>query len=329
MVIYDRLRSTKYDQLLYQMIEHGPGSFYVHPMEINEILDKAFCIFSAEETLLELEAPTVIIGDLRGQYCDFFRWLKLTGFPPKQQILILGGFFDGTICGSIELLVFIAALKVALPYNFFVIRGVTEFIGVDLKRGFSRRVCADLSSAALRMFSQMPLAAVISQKILCVHSGISPRIKSFKSISSIKRPIVDLTCSKIVLDLLFNLPDPTIQSTKPIQSGHGHFFGESVVDQVLNRLDLELIVRGRNSSPQGYFLFNNRRVLTLWSAIGRDTSFGVVAVVEKNLEITLKRIQTEEKVVAKTCPKDTLTETQSVGQSVEGQESTQPKSNKL
>lgn len=120
---------------------------------------------------------------------------------------------------------------------------------------------------------------------------------------------MDMTCPKIVLDLLFNLPNPKIQKTKPIPKGHGQFFGETVVEQILNRLNLELIIRGRNSSPQGYFLFNNRRVLTIWSAIGRDSKFGVVAIVEKNLEIILKRIETEEKIVTKCCPKNTWTKT--------------------
>uniref|UniRef100_A0A7E4ZTB7 SER_THR_PHOSPHATASE domain-containing protein n=1 Tax=Panagrellus redivivus TaxID=6233 RepID=A0A7E4ZTB7_PANRE len=315
MVMYHRIQPTKYEQVLYQMLEHGPGYFTLKPLEINEILDQAFNIFSSEDSLLELPAPINVIGDLRGQYADIFRWFRLIGFPPKTRVICLGGFFDGEVVGCIETLVFIAAMKIALPYNFFVLRGASEIVGVRLQKRFTRKICNDLTNVSKRMFSQMPLAGLINRKILCVHSGISKRFTSIKALRSIRRPVVDLHCPKIVRDILFNLPDIHVKRMKRIPCGHGYYFGPSIVEKVLNNLEIDFIIRARNASPEGYFLFSDRRMLTLWSAIGRDSKYGAVLCITENMEMDLRRIRTNEKIHFCTTPLDDLPTEQTTGQS--------------
>ncbi len=39
------------------------------------------------------------------------------------------------------------------------------------------------------VFNVMPVAALIDEKILCMHGGLSPELKNMQQIASIQRPI--------------------------------------------------------------------------------------------------------------------------------------------
>ena len=54
-------------------------------------------------------------------------------------------------------------------------------------------------------FNFFPIAAIISNRIFCVHGGLSPHIKNLSCLNSIKRPI-DPMGSKIICDLLWSDP---------------------------------------------------------------------------------------------------------------------------
>ena len=68
-----------------------------------------------------------------------------------------------------------------------------------------------------RVFEYLPLAAVVANKIFCVHSGIGGTLKSIDEIKSIKRPLeINYDGStkeqKIVLDLLWS--DPVLNDSE-------------------------------------------------------------------------------------------------------------------
>jgi len=62
-----------------------------------------------------------------------------------------------------------------------------------------------------RVFESMPLACLIDDKILCVHSGIGNKLKSVQDIDRLQRPIkivkdVQVYNQSILLDLLWSDP---------------------------------------------------------------------------------------------------------------------------
>jgi serine/threonine-protein phosphatase PP1 catalytic subunit len=57
-------------------------------------------------------------------------------------------------------------------------------------------------------FNFFPIAAVISNRIFCVHGGLSPLVKSLSSLNSIKRPIEPIG-NKIISDMLWSDPKPS------------------------------------------------------------------------------------------------------------------------
>lgn len=62
---YARLMPTKYETVLHQMLEHGPGAFSLDAVEVNEVLDQSFNIFAAEASLIEIRSPCLVIGEFR------------------------------------------------------------------------------------------------------------------------------------------------------------------------------------------------------------------------------------------------------------------------
>jgi serine/threonine-protein phosphatase PP1 catalytic subunit len=52
----------------------------------------------------------------------------------------------------------------------------------------------------------MPVAAVIEERILCMHGGISKQLKDFRTINTIQRP-TEVPTKGILCDLLWSDPD--------------------------------------------------------------------------------------------------------------------------
>ncbi|MFH4976608.1 hypothetical protein AB6A40_003317 [Gnathostoma spinigerum] len=171
--IIERKMPTKYEQLAWRMVEQGPSYFNFKPVELKDLFEEASDLFKAEESLLDLPADIVVIGDLRGRYCDLLRWFQLHGYPPKRRYLFLGGVLDNGAIESVETIALIVALKLTMPFDVFVLRGSTEVMSFCPSWRFSRRMCNALSTVILRMCGELPLAARIGNRILAVPSGVT------------------------------------------------------------------------------------------------------------------------------------------------------------
>ena len=56
----------------------------------------------------------------------------------------------------------------------------------------------------------MPVAALIDEKILCMHGGLSPDMSSFTQINSIARP-TDVPDTGMLCDILWADPESTVK----------------------------------------------------------------------------------------------------------------------
>ena len=145
--------------------------------QIIKIVKAARTVFFQQPVLLEVNAPINICGDVHGQYSDLLRLFELGGFPPESNYLFLGDYVDRAK-QSIEVITLNLCYKIKYPDSFFLLRGNHECASLNRIYGFydecKRRYSVKLWRIFADCFNCMPVAAVVADKILCMHGGLSP-----------------------------------------------------------------------------------------------------------------------------------------------------------
>ena len=90
-------------------------------------------------------------------------------------------------------------------------------------------------------FAWMPLCALVHEKILCVHGGLSRELNSLEDLRAIARPCA-VPEEGLVCDLLWSDPSETAGWGEN-DRGVSVTFGEDVVEEMVEKLHLELICR--------------------------------------------------------------------------------------
>lgn len=254
--------------------------------EIKQLCARARPILLEQSMLLELEAPIKICGDIHGQFTDLLRLFEYGGFPPTANYLFLGDYVDRGK-QSIETICLLLAYKIQYPENFFILRGNHESAGINRIYGFydecKRRYSIKLWKVFSDVFNCLPAAALIDEKILCMHGGLSPELKSMHQIAEIERPC-DVPDMGLLCDLLWSDPDPIIQGWGENDRGVSFVFGSDIVADFLEVQDLDLLVRAHQVVEDGYEFFAGRRLVTLFSAPNYcgefDNAGGMISVDE-------------------------------------------------
>lgn len=93
---------------------------------------------------------------------------------------------------SIETIALLFAYKVKYPENFFLLRGNHESASVNKLYGFfdecKKRYSVKLWKQFCDCFNYLPVCAIVDDKIICMHGGLSPELKNFEQVANIKRP---------------------------------------------------------------------------------------------------------------------------------------------
>jgi hypothetical protein len=117
-----------------------------------------------------------IVGDLHGQFVDLMHIFRRHGFPsPERCYLFNGDFVDRGDCG-VEISLTLFALQQLYPQSVFLNRGNHEERSVHSVYGFMQECTAkydkDMYDAFSRVFSQLPIATVVNEKVLVLHGGV-------------------------------------------------------------------------------------------------------------------------------------------------------------
>ncbi|CAL5005897.1 unnamed protein product [Urochloa decumbens] len=236
--------------------------------EIRHLCAAAKEIFLSQPNLLELEAPINVCGDIHGQFSDLLRLFEYGGLPPSSNYLFLGDYVDRGK-QSIETICLLLAYKIRHPDNFFLLRGNHECASINRIYGFydecKRRFSVRLWKLFTDCFNCLPVAAVIDDKILCMHGGLSPDLDSLSRIREIQRP-VDVPDQGLLCDLLWSDPDRDSEGWGDNDRGVSFTFGADKVAEFLNKHDLDLICRAHQVVEDGYEFFADRQLVTIFSA---------------------------------------------------------------
>uniref|UniRef100_A0A7N0V6M7 Serine/threonine-protein phosphatase n=1 Tax=Kalanchoe fedtschenkoi TaxID=63787 RepID=A0A7N0V6M7_KALFE len=256
--------------------------------EIRHLCLAAKQIFLSQPNLLQLEAPINICGDIHGQYPDLLRLFEYGGFPPDSNYLFLGDYVDRGK-QSIETIALLLCYKIKYPHNFFLLRGNHECASINRIYGFydecKRRFSVRLWKTFTDCFNCLPVAAVIDDKIMCMHGGLSPDMETLDQIREVERP-ADVPDQGLLCDLLWADPDRDVKGWGENDRGVSFTFGADKVAEFLKKFDMDLICRAHQVVEDGYEFFADRQLVTIFSApnyCGEFNNAGALMSVDASL----------------------------------------------
>lgn len=283
----------------------------------SEFVDSLFIIFHAglkviagQGTVVRASAPCRIYGDTHGQLRDVLMLFHAYGWPdPKSDVqYVFNGDFVDRGKHQIELLGLLLAFKLILPEKVWLVRGNHEDKGMNVKYGFQAECTRHLGGTfgpkiftlCVKVFDQLPIACVVSDRILVVHGGIGDARWSLDDLTMVKRPLNEEVLSKPsmrwISGILWSDPieDDDSKGGKCFgvhsspRGSLGKSFGWNITKTFCARHGLSLIVRSHQSkhdSP-GFDVMHENLLMRVFSARdyeghGND---GAIILVEPSTE---------------------------------------------
>jgi len=265
-------RSVNLDDVIARLLNAGHSklskSVCLSNAEIIAICSTARNLLLSQPVLLELNAPIQIVGDLHGQFPDLIRLFETCGHPPVTNYLFLGDYVDRGK-QSLETMLLLLCYKLKYPENFFILRGNHECANITRIYGFhdecKRRCNIKIWKTFTDVFNCLPLAAIVAEKIFCVHGGLSPNLTNMDDIRKISRP-VEVPEYGLLNDLLWSDP-ANIKDWGPNDDrGVSWCFGKAPIVNFLKHHDLDLVCRSHMVVEGGYEFFGNKSLVTVFSA---------------------------------------------------------------
>ena len=263
----------------------------------------------------------LISGDIHGQYSDLLRLFEYGGFPPKSNYLFLGDYVDRGK-QSLETICLLLAYKIKYPENFFLLRGNHECASINRIYGFydecKRRFNVKLWKAFTDCFNWLPVAALVDDKILCMHGGLSPELNNLDQIRSLPRPTA-IPDTGLLCDLLWSDPGKDVKGWGMNDRGVSFTFGADTVSEFLAKHDLDLVCRAHQVNQSllcswvktvfltsilfqvvedGYEFFADRQLVTVFSApnyCGEFDNAGAMMSVDENLMCSFQILKPAER----------------------------------
>lgn len=236
-----------------------------NPLTSEEDNKAIVTILKSEPSLLKVNGPTVVVGDIHGNLESLVRCLLFfknrSKKDPRTKILFLGDYVDRGK-NSVECLETILELKLHNPYNVFILRGNHEDISVSSvwfgqladKRDFTK--LNSIAGNISRIFSNLSAAAVVHDGVsntFCVHGGISENLISsgISKIDDIKKGSYNVT------NIMVNINSKNKFLYHLLWNRYAADFSEKDILKFFeHNREITRIVKGHDMQQKGY-MFNS------------------------------------------------------------------------
>lgn len=230
-----------------------------------------------ESNVVHVQTPITVVGDIHGQFYDLLEIFKIGGPVPDSNYLFLGDYVDRGLY-SVETISLLITLKLRYPNRVHLVRGNHESKQITQSYGFYTECCNKYGGSSkvwqyfTDLFDYLILCCIIDNEIFCVHGGLSPNVQTIDQIRIIDR-IREIPHDGAMADLVWS--DPEDDNTDLINGpshfkvsprGAGYTFGKSVVEKFLYLNDMSRIFRAHQLCNEGYQIYFQGLVTTVWSA---------------------------------------------------------------
>ncbi|PNS18759.1 serine/threonine-protein phosphatase ppe1 [Sphaceloma murrayae] len=187
----------------------------------------------------------------------------------KQNFIFLGDFVDRGYF-SLETFTLLMCLKAKYPDRVTLVRGNHESRQITQVYGFYEECQTKYGNASVwksccQVFDFLALAAIVDGKVLCVHGGLSPEIRTLDQIRVVARA-QEIPHEGAFCDLVWSDPEE-VDTWAVSPRGAGWLFGDKVATEFNHVNGLKLIARAHQLVNEGYkYHFKNQDVVTVWSA---------------------------------------------------------------
>ena len=93
-----------------------------------------------------------------------------------------------------------------------------------------------------KVFNTLPLAALIENKIFCVHGGLSPNLENLDELAKLQR-IKEIEHEGVISDILWSDPEEDMEGYRISPRGAGFLFGADAVSKFVETNKLDCVVR--------------------------------------------------------------------------------------
>ncbi|XP_065827949.1 serine/threonine-protein phosphatase 2B catalytic subunit 3-like isoform X2 [Oscarella lobularis] len=275
--VYDASGKPRFDVLKQHFLVEGRVQIDVALRIVREGAE----LLRSEETMLEVEAPVTVCGDVHGQFFDLMKLFEVGGPPESTTYLFLGDYVDRGYF-SIECVLYLWSLKLNFPRSVFLLRGnhecrhLTEYF--TFKTECKIKYNETVYDACMDSFDCLPLAALMNGQFLCVHGGLSPEISTLDDIRRLDRfrepPAFGAMC-----DLLWSDPIEEFGNERSTEHyahnsvrGCSYFYSYPAICEFLQQNSLLSLIRAHEAQDAGYRMYKKSQatgfpsLITIFSA---------------------------------------------------------------
>ncbi|KAK9358412.1 hypothetical protein LIPSTDRAFT_5342 [Lipomyces starkeyi NRRL Y-11557] len=272
---------------------------YLPENEMKQLCEMVKELLMEESNIQPVSTPVTVCGgtlesdhNIHGQFHDLLELFRVGGgLPDSVNYVFLGDFVDRGYF-SLETFTLLMCLKAKYPQRLTLVRGNHESRQITQVYGFYEECHNKYGGASVwqyccQVFDFLALAAIIDGRVLCVHGGLSPEIRTLDQIRVVARA-QEIPQEGAFCDLVWSDPDD-VDTWGVSPRGAGWIFGAKVAAEFNHVNGLQLVARAHQLVQEGFkYHFEQKSVVTVWSAPNYCYRCGNVASIMRLSDDNLK-----------------------------------------